>query len=138
MKGRCENKRRCQIVANRRTFGYDECSNTDEEKMYLWIVYSCDCGTDSSTTRKPRCVKLISTTPRPTTTTRPPGGECNDPGEEHNLRIPGCGGKVSLVCDGGTISILQVTSPPSRFPNPTLNPRFFTVADGKTGQMKSI
>ena len=118
-----------------------ECQGTDDSGMKLWLVYSCDGGTDKTTSHNPKC----GTGGNSGECTDPGdprcnggSGECNDPGNRNNLRIPGCSGSANLVCNGGTISIYQVTSPPTRFPNQALHTRFVTVADGKEGQLKRI
>ena len=131
-----------------------ECRGTDDSGMKLWLVYSCDGGTDKTTSHSPNCGTGGSgectdsgdpdcnggsgecTDP---SDPRCNGGvECNDPGNRNHLRIPGCGGSANLVCNGGTISIHQVTSPSTRFPIQALPTRFVTVADGKEGQLKRI
>ena len=117
-----------------------ECRGTDDSGMKLWLVYSCDGGTDKTTSHNPNCGTGGS---GECTDPGDPGcnggsGECNDPGNRNHLRIPGCGGSANLVCNGGTISIYQVKSPPTRFPIQALHTRFVTVADGKEGQLKRI
>ena len=116
----CQEQERCRIDVTREFFGNGECPGTNDASMKLWLVYSCHGGTDRTTSNIPDCG----------------GGRCTDPGERHHLKVPGCGGRVNLVCNGGTISIYQVTS--ASFPNKALHVRFFTVADGKTDRMKTI
>ena len=90
----CQKKERCRIEVSREFFGDEECRGTNDANMKLLLDYSCNGGTDRTTSHIPDC----------------DGGRCTDPGDKHHLKIPGCGGKANLVCNGGTISIFQVTS----------------------------
>ena len=47
------------MTADRKTFGEDECPDTDEDSMKLWLVYSCDGGEDHTIIRKPSCSEVI-------------------------------------------------------------------------------
>ena len=66
---RCQEKEKCEIVANRETFGYKECPDADDADMKLWLTYSCDGGgNDLTITRNPICDQIKST-PQTTPTT---------------------------------------------------------------------
>ena len=124
IKDRCQKQKRCQIVANRQTFGYAECSNTEEARMHLWIVYSCDCGKDYTITRKRRCEILTTprttrrpritptpqTTPTPLTIpTRKTPPTCN-PGRRMKMwDVALDSGSINLNCNGGCIFIHKVS-----------------------------
>ena len=52
----CQEKEACQIDVSREYFGDTECPGTEDEKMSLWLTYSCDGGgTDRTTVNNPRC-----------------------------------------------------------------------------------
>ena len=59
IKDRCQEQERCRVTADRKTFGDDECPDTDEDSMQLWLVYSCDGGEDHTIIRKPSCSEVI-------------------------------------------------------------------------------
>ena len=99
----CEGKEKCRIEVSRQFFGESECPGTDAGGMSLWLIYSCDGGSDLSNTHNPRCDRDGSSA-----TT---GGSCNlknAPGKKHKLDVPGCGGRIDLHCDGGCIRINKV------------------------------
>ena len=116
----CQGKEKCRIEVSRQFFGASECPGTNGGGMSLWLIYSCDGGSDLSNTHSPRCngdPGTTATTPSTTigsSATPPPpttGGNCNfknDPGITHKLDVPGCGGRIDLHCDGGCIWIRWV------------------------------
>ena len=92
----CQRRGRCRIRVSRRYFGNvpRECRGTDDSGMKLWLVYSCDGGTDKTTSHSPKCGT----------------GECRIGGDDNKkqLDIPGCGGWADLVCHGGCLAIHKV------------------------------
>ena len=59
----CQGQQACQLYATREFFGNDECPGTEDEKMALWLEYSCVGGTDRTTTRAPQCDGTDSSPP---------------------------------------------------------------------------
>ena len=106
----CQKQEACQIQVTRDFFGNEECPDTDDDYMSLWLVYSCDGGgTDRTKTNKPKCDK--SEVP---TTVSPPKQTNNkcfnyDAGKMNQMDLPGCGGSTDIVYNGGCISIHKVT-----------------------------
>ena len=49
VKKTCQGFEACQLDATRQYFGNDECPGTEDEKMALWLEYSCVGGTDRTT-----------------------------------------------------------------------------------------
>ena len=106
----CQGKEACQIDVSREFFGDEECPGTDDAKMSLWLIYSCDGGgTDRTKSNKPNCdgtdVTTTLTPPPPTT------GNCNGndkKGKKKQLDVPGCGGWVAPECNGGCLNIYKV------------------------------
>ena len=99
----CQKQERSRIEVSREVFGNGECTGPDDTSMTLWLVYSCHEGSDRTTSRSLDCDN---------------GGGGIDPGEneKHHLKMPRCCGKANLVCNKGSISIYQVTNPPTSFP----------------------
>ena len=98
VKKSCQGKEKCTIVPNRETFGSSECSDTDEDDMKFWLIYSCDGGgKDLTISINPICNKC----------------DHDNPGEETQVDVRGCGGRIDLVCEGGCINVHKVlTLPP--------------------------
>lgn len=92
----CQGKRKCRIEVSRKFFGNRECPGTDDSRMKLWLVYSCDGGSDKTTSLSPNCGS----------------GECRikRDGNKKQLDIPGCGGWAHLVCHGGCLAIHKVVN----------------------------
>ena len=102
---------------SREFFGNFECPGTDGKEMRLWIVYSCGGGgNDVTKTNEPVCDDDLVTptppspTPSPSPSPTPSTGKCthDDPGVKLLQVVPGCGGGIDLVCDGGCIDIYEV------------------------------
>ena len=56
VKNDCQGKEGCKIEASREYFGDSECPGTDDAKMSLLLIYSCDGGgTDRTMLFKPNC-----------------------------------------------------------------------------------
>ena len=86
---KCEKTNSCRIEASRDFFGDSECTGTEDAKMSLWLVYSCNRGgTDKTTSYQPEC-------------------DDND-GEQKQLDVRGCGAWLKLNCDGGSLDIQKV------------------------------
>ena len=71
----CENKYKCRVKADRRTFGNYERPDAPDEEMNMWIVYRCNGGRDNTTVvgeKKPREPLTIGpmVPPRVTTSNR--------------------------------------------------------------------
>ena len=60
IRDRCQDQKKCKVTADRETFGDEECPDTEEDSMKLWLVYSCDGGEDLTVIRKPTCNQVIS------------------------------------------------------------------------------
>ena len=100
VKKTCQGQQACQLDATRQFFGNDECPGTEDEKMALWLEYSCVGGTDRTTTRAPICNGI-----------EPPSGPPVLPckgGERIQLDVRGCGGWINLDCKGGCLNIRKV------------------------------
>ena len=124
----CHGEEAYQIDVSREFFGDDECPDTDDAKMTLWLVYSCDGGgTDQTKSNKlvtdptsdPCDGSDVTTTttltpPPPTTTVTDPDtgtgtGACaGDEGTKEQVDVRGCGGWVNLDCNGGCLNIHKV------------------------------
>merc|ERR1711974_297592 len=112
VKKECQGKKACQIDVSREFFGTEECPDTDDAFMSLWLVYSCDGGgTDRTKSNQPKCEKN-DTDVMPTVTPSPPtsNNKCKqyDTGKMNQVDLPGCGGSVEIGCDGGCINIHKV------------------------------
>ena len=109
----CENKEECRIDVTRYFFGNFECPETHAGNMKLWLVYSCAGGgnddiIDVTKINEPICdgdVDLVTQTPSTRTC------DHDDPGEKHQVDVPGCGGSIDIVCDGGCIDVHEVLKP---------------------------
>ena len=55
VKKSCQGQQACQIDANRKFFGDNECPDTEDGKMALFLEYSCVGGIDRTTTKAPKC-----------------------------------------------------------------------------------
>ena len=55
----CKGKEECQVTADRKTFGEDECPGTPDREMNLWITYSCNGNADD----KSKVVALLPRSP---------------------------------------------------------------------------
>ena len=52
----CQGKEDCKIEASREYFGNSECPGSDNSKMSLLLIYTCDAGgTDRTILFKPIC-----------------------------------------------------------------------------------
>jgi len=59
----CENKESCEVAASRDVFGSEECPDSADKDMSLWLTYRCDGGTDGTTdTGTKRCPIESATT----------------------------------------------------------------------------
>ena len=108
---KCKHSNACRIEASREFFGNSECPGTDDAEMTLLMVYSCDGGTDKSSSYKPNC----KPEPEPEIGGNAgitDNGACTGvdvkQGEMKQVDIPGCGGWVNLDCTGGCINIVKV------------------------------
>ena len=88
----CQKKERCRIEVSREFFGDEECRGTNDSSMKLLLDYSCNGGTDKTTSHSPNCEH----------------GECREDGDKKQLDIPGCGGRADLACPGGCLAIHKV------------------------------
>ena len=69
VKNSCEKRDECRIEASREFFGRSECTAAGDPNMSLWLVYSCDGGTDGTKIDYSKCNEsLVSTTTTTTTT----------------------------------------------------------------------
>ena len=59
VKKTCQGYEACQLDATRQYFGNDECPGTEDEKMALWLEYSCVGGTDRTTHPVQKPTKLM-------------------------------------------------------------------------------
>ena len=103
----CENKEECRVDVSREFFGNSMCPETDAGKMKLRLAYNCaGGGFDATQINQPVCDGDDHLDLKPTPST----GTCDhdDPGEKHHLDVPGCGGSIDLVCDGGCINLHKV------------------------------
>ena len=109
MRDKCKHSNACRIEASREFFGNSECPGTDDAEMTLLMVYSCDGGSDKSSSHKPSCKPSDETGGNTSITDN---GACTgvdvEQGEMKQLDIPGCGGWVNLDCHGGCLNILKV------------------------------
>ena len=69
VKESCPKPDECQVEASREFLGNSECPGTGDANMSLWLVYSCDGGTDATKIEKPKCDESLVTTTTTTTTT---------------------------------------------------------------------
>ena len=70
VKNSCEKRHGCRIEASREFFGRSECPATGDPNMSLWLVYSCDGGTDGTKIDYSKCNESFVTTTTTTTTTQ--------------------------------------------------------------------
>ena len=105
VKKTCQGQQACQLDATRQFFGNDECPGTEDEKMALWLEYSCVGGTDRTTTRAPICNGIEPPSGPPITG---PGKDPCKGGERKQLDVRGCGGWINLDCKGGCLNIRKV------------------------------
>ena len=103
VKKTCQGFEACQLDATRQYFGNDECPGTEDEKMALWLEYSCVGGTDRTTTRAPICNGIEPPSGPPTGPVFPCKG-----GKRKQLDVRGCGGWINLDCKGGCLNIRKV------------------------------
>ena len=103
VKKTCQGQQACQLDATRQFFGNDECPGTEDEKMALWLEYSCVGGTDRTTTRAPICNGIEP----PSGPSPPPVVPCKG-GKRKQLDVRGCGGWINLDCKGGCLNIRKV------------------------------
>lgn len=110
----CQNKEACQIEVSREFFGNSECPGTDAAHMNLWLIYSCnDGGSDKTTSNKPTCNPGTGTGKGTGTGTGSDeilgtGTGDGDSGKKKQLDVRGCGGWVTLDCNGGRLNIHKV------------------------------
>ena len=105
----CKNKEECRVDVSREFFGNFECPQTDAGNMELRLAYSCAGeGNDATKINAPVC-DGDNDLDKPTPST----GTCDhdDPGEKHQVDVPGCGGSIDIVCDGGCIDVHEVLKP---------------------------
>ena len=100
VQGACQEQHACQLDASRGFFGKDECPGTEDEKMALWLEYSCVGGTDRTTTNAPKCKSIEPPS-------GPPPTKCKG-GKREQLDVRGCGGWINLDCRGGCLNIRKV------------------------------
>ena len=109
----CQGEEACQIDVSREFFGNEECPDTDDAKMSLWLDYSCDGGgTDQTKSNWPKCDGSDVTTATTLTPPKPPTtGKCDQfaVGKMNQMDLPGCGGSADIVCTDGCINIHKVT-----------------------------
>ena len=105
----CENKEECRIDVSREFFGNFECPQTDAGNMDLRLAYSCAGGGNDATKINAPVCDGDDDLDKPTPST----GTCDhdDPGEKHQLDVPGCSGSIDIVCDGGCIDVHKVLKP---------------------------
>jgi len=87
VKKKCDCQTECKVEANRKTFGNSECPGTEDSKMKLWFIYSCDGGKDDtikSCSKKSTKQELLASQP---------------------VKVPENGGWINMKCTGGLINI---------------------------------
>ena len=104
VKKTCQGQQACQICASREFFGNFECPETEDEKMVLFLEYSCVGGTDRTTTKAPKC----DDTEPPSGPPSPSGPPTSPGGRQKQLDVRGCGGWIYLDCNGGSLKIYKV------------------------------
>ena len=107
VQGACQEQHACQLDASRGFFGKDECPGTEDEKMALWLEYSCVGGTDRTTTRAPICNGIDPPSGPPSGPPTGPVFPCKG-GKRKQLDVRGCGGWINLDCKGGCLNIRKV------------------------------
>ena len=50
----CDKKHKCRVEASREMFGHEECPDTPDNEMIMWVVYSCDGGEDGTRLKGPK------------------------------------------------------------------------------------
>ena len=105
----CKNKEECRVDVSREFFGNFECPDTDAGNMELRLAYSCAGGGNDATKINAPVCDGDDDLDKPTPST----GTCDhdDPGEKHQVDVPGCGGSIDIVCDGGCIDVHEVLKP---------------------------
>merc|ERR1719369_2141969 len=92
VKKKCDCQTECKVEANRKTFGKSECPGTEDSKMKLWFIYSCDGGKDDTIKS---CSKKSTK---------------KDPLASWPVTVPENGGWVNIKCTGGLIDIQSFNS----------------------------
>ena len=98
----CQGKEECNVKPGEKLFGKVTCKESSKSPL-MWIVYSCDGGTDETTTRIPG--------DGGGTPVKEDGQEkCTDEqqGQMKQEDIPGIVGWVDLKCVGGCLTIHKV------------------------------
>ena len=105
----CKNKEECRVDVSREFFGNFECPETDAGSMELRLAYSCAGGGNDATKINAPVCDGDDDLDKPTPST----GTCDhdNPGEKHQVDVPGCGGSIDIVCDGGCIDVHEVLKP---------------------------
>ena len=105
----CKNKEECRVDVSREFFGNFECPETDAGNMELRLAYSCAGGGNDATKINAPVCDGDDDLDKPTPST----GTCDhdDPGEKHQVDVPGCGGSIDIVFDGGCIDVHEVLKP---------------------------
>ena len=105
----CKNKEECRVDVSREFFGNFECPETDAGNMELRLAYSCAGGGNDATKINAPVCDGDDDLDKPTPST----GTCDhdNPGEKHQVDVPGCGGSIDIVCDGGCIDVHEVLKP---------------------------
>ena len=103
----CHGNEACQIDVSREYFGDEECPDTEDAEMTLWLIYSCDGG-GTDRTKSNKLVTDPTSDPCDTGTGTGTGACAGNEGTKEQVDVRGCGGWVNLDCNGGCLSIHKV------------------------------
>ena len=92
----CQGKEECNVKPGEKLFGKVTCKESTKTPL-MWIVYSCDSGTDETTTNIPGDGGGVE-----------PGKCLDEQGQMKQEDIPGIVGWVDLRCPGGCLTIHKV------------------------------
>jgi hypothetical protein len=53
VKSLCEGRESCNVRPSRKLFGEEECPGSEDSKMIMWTIYSCDGGKDETILENP-------------------------------------------------------------------------------------